>query len=286
MVHNMKKGEKTEPDSYLGKKYEIRVFHNDQTSSHIRSALGRITNTIPVALNKHDKLPKYIVIVLEADLMKCINHKDVGIARIYSDCLNYLADSFHNNIFDRKESLPKKSARYLYPHVFWVALPLHKSFNNNNYRNKFSAAMGEVITNFKEMKLLKMRKHWDYENQQLFDSERDTYTNYGIAAYWASIDEAVEFWENGRKRNSRINKVYSVDDEQNSEENPGEQPAKRPFIDQVSAEHHRKSGNFDQVPNRRTWHTTLHRKKSKFVWNKDQAGTRTLPTPPRRFINF
>ena len=65
--------------------------------------------------------------------------------------------------------------------------------------------METVVGLFNEMKLLKIRCHWSYNDIGV--NLNGTVQDLGRARYWMGIDEAIEFWENGKR--NRANRVGS-----------------------------------------------------------------------------
>ena len=123
--------------SYLANAYDIEVFTSKSLDA-MRSSLGHLRNILGTALKEHCLLPKYIIVVLEDDIMRCVNFPRPGISEIFGQCLKWLADEYHDMITTRKNVLPPKSHKYLYPQMFWVALPQHHNFNDNTLRYKFN----------------------------------------------------------------------------------------------------------------------------------------------------
>ena len=74
------------PTSYIARHYDVEVFAS-QGSKNSRSTLGRLRNIIVTALQEYDKFPKYILIILEEDLIHCINFNKSGISEIYGQIL-------------------------------------------------------------------------------------------------------------------------------------------------------------------------------------------------------
>ena len=191
--------------SYVAEQYHINIYDSSDTcvdeilkpEGSIQTVLGRIRNALVYALNAYDKLPRYVILVLDDDLIHCVNYTKPGTSEIYERDLNWLANEIHDVIFTRKNDLPKKAKRYLFPQVFWVLLPLHKDLESNQSRIHFNQCIEAVVARHKEMKLLRIRRHWDF---QVSDAViNNLISSKGIHSYWVGIDEALAFWENGRK---------------------------------------------------------------------------------------
>ena len=216
--------------------------------------MGRIRNTLAYGLSKNHKLPKYIFLCLEDSLLSCIDFTKPGVSELYGRDINWLATEFKDMIEQRKKHLLPKAKKFLYPQLFWILLPHHGNFSDNQLRDKFNTCIEAVVAQYREMKILKLKKHWDGEELDLVDEESGTITNRGVWKYWMSIDEAVEFWENGKFKN----KMYSVG-------------SGREFISHLNEQHQR---------NQRKWHRTPDRRdRDRFRWWKEKQVF--LPPPPK-----
>ena len=99
----------TKYDSYIADHFDILAYTCDDDSAVCKSVLGRLRNALAVALNENDKLPKYILLVLETDLMQCVNFNKPGLTEIYGRVLHWLLDDYHNAIAARKQIRPVNS---------------------------------------------------------------------------------------------------------------------------------------------------------------------------------
>ena len=233
-------------ESYIAESYDIKLFANSSGSNN-RSILGRVRNTLAAAMNKHDKMPKYILIVLDDNLIDVVKYTKPGVSEIFGRSLKWLAAEVHEAITDRKEELPKKAKKYLFPQVFWVALPQHKNFDNNQLRFKFNNCMESVVGQHKEMKMLKIKRRWNYEDNSV--NNLGQITPDGQLTYWAGVDEALQFWETGRKK-------FNLQE--------GNKPHK--FVEKM---HHKFKG-------------TSRAQQNKYYWEKSpKASDRFLPKPPK-----
>ena len=205
------------------------------------------------ALNEHSKLPKYIVVVMEDDIIRCINFsgmKEADIIAVFNQCINWLLEKYHKLIKERKELLPKKASKFLYPQVFWVALPLHHNFDDNSIEiRQFNQVLESIAGKFKETKTMKIRRHWSYNDSSVTPAGIINET--GKIRYWSGIDECIEFWENGKKKSK-----------------PGNNG--RTFIRNVHREHQFASGN-----------NFNRNKDNRFCWERKQNKQVKLPQPPK-----
>ena len=100
-------------------------------NSHNRSVAARIFNELVFRLNKKSetadhRLPKYIVILPDRDLLMDINFNNFGIEKIIDDTLTWLAKNVDKTLRIRKEDMRKKQNGSLppsiYPKVIWAKM--------------------------------------------------------------------------------------------------------------------------------------------------------------------
>ena len=185
-------------DSYIAENYDILAYTNDDDNV-VKSALGRMHNAMAIALNENEKLPKYVPVVMESDIIRCIKYDKPGLTELYGLALHWLMDEYHEAIVARKGMLPSKAVKYMYPQVFVVALLQHKIFKDNMNRFRFNKSIEVLARKYKEVKVLRMERRWNYEDPTLV-SQEGRITDEGLLTYWASIDEAIQFWETGKKK--------------------------------------------------------------------------------------
>ena len=49
------------------------------------------------------------------------------------------------------------------------------------------------------MKVLRPKRRWSYEDSTLVNQD-NSISDDGLLTYWAAIDEAIQFWETGKKK--------------------------------------------------------------------------------------
>ena len=115
---------KEEQSRFIRQHYRIQVFFEGVRENIISQMRMLLVN----AINKNRIFPKIILVVLDDDLLRDINHDHYGITHILGTTLMWLATEFHKIILAHKESLLPKSKKEAYPTVLWAAAPLHKNF--------------------------------------------------------------------------------------------------------------------------------------------------------------
>ena len=101
--------------------YEVTAFCSSRQSDANNNTLSRILNSLAHAINKNTKLPKYIVVVIESDLIDFLRYGDFGISSIYGTWIEYLAKEMNDMIHARYQSLPRKAKKIDEPFLYWLA---------------------------------------------------------------------------------------------------------------------------------------------------------------------
>ena len=179
---------------YLKDRYDIKVF-NDNTFSLMTEVTARLHNNFIRAVNENVIFPKAIIFVIDGDIIKTVSYNNYGISEVFGKILKNLMVGIHRTILSQKEKLQSKSKRLWYPSVLWALAPQHTNFPGhwNNNRRKFNDCIESLVTLFPEMKTLKMKKFWEYNDLQLVINRN--YMAQGLNMYWKSIDSAFRHWD-------------------------------------------------------------------------------------------
>ena len=179
-------------NTYLKKNYEIKPFINSRYSSSNRNILSRIINSFTDALNKHNKLPKLILFVLDDDLAEEMDYCGSGEATLIRKWFEYIVQKIDKATQDRKGKLPTKGKREDYSKIFWVAPALHLKFTNQQSRGVLTACMLSVIKQFNYMRLIKLKEIWERNDANLVE-QSEALTEFGMIQYWKSVSASMEF---------------------------------------------------------------------------------------------
>ena len=88
-------------DFFMKRNFEIFPQCNSRYSSNNTNLLSRLQITLANAINDRIKLPKYIVIVLDNDLIEFLNYCGFGVASIYGEWIEHLVERF-NDLFKQR----------------------------------------------------------------------------------------------------------------------------------------------------------------------------------------
>ena len=194
---------------YLKDNYDSLPFSKNEEYMTDPIVTSRVRNALVAALNKKAILPKYIVIVLEADFITGMNYKGAGITLLYGKNLEKLANEINRLILARKDQLPKKSKKDGYPQILWVEPPTHVNFFDNTCRMKFNDCLEAILPRFQNMAYLKLKDRWDFRRNELFRNGK--YTALGLAAYWEAIDAGMAYWDSRRHKPKFVKRLNFED---------------------------------------------------------------------------
>ena len=172
--------------------YEYSAFCNSKFASSKTNMLARVQNAFAAALSsdKKGKLPKYVVIVLDEDLITFLDFEHEGVATLLGSWVEWLAKEINESLKQGLKQLPQKCHKEVF--FYWVAAPLHTSFGRkeNDLRIKFNLSLNSVIRTHKNMRIVKL-KDWNPKDTTLVAQNR--FTEPGLSAYWNTIDSTFKF---------------------------------------------------------------------------------------------
>ena len=111
--------------------FEVVALHKNSYGNP-RSRLARINNSIVDEMNKEVKLPKFLVMFLDCDIIELAEIFDCGVKKIMPECLQWLQRTITQNIETRRDDLKKKKPGALFdsrePGIVWIeAVPRPKN---------------------------------------------------------------------------------------------------------------------------------------------------------------
>ena len=186
--------------SYIKSNYEFKPFCNSRFASSTENMLTRLQNSLAMGFNhfKDGRLPQYIVVVLDDDLITYLDFKKEGATTLLGIWIQWLAQEAQKLLQDRLQQLPvkcKKTEVFFY----WVSAPLHSFFSKerNDLRTRFNLALDSVIKTQKNMRIIKLKDWWNSKDSSLVIHDRITET--GMGAYWKAVDASFHFNDDQRQ---------------------------------------------------------------------------------------
>ena len=177
---------------FLTEHYEVKVFCNSKFSSATTNLLVCLQNTFVAAINKNKLLPKYIILVLDDDLIKYLNFSGPSVSQLLGNWLEWLTKQFTQAVYNRKKVLPTKAKNSTSPCIYWCLAPGHSCFSlsNNELCKKHNLCLETLLRGRSDMWVIKMKDHWNFQDSTLVKS--DSISESGLYAYWGGVDAAFK----------------------------------------------------------------------------------------------
>ena len=174
--------------------------------------ISRIRNSVIQAINARVKLPQVMPIIIEKDFIEHLMVDDTSYASIsaslYGTWIEWLAKEIDAAFKTQNDRLPWKAQRSD-TIIYWAATLNHKNypFDLRAQIVKFNNCVESVVKIHDNMRLIKIKKNWNYEDSNLVNAYgRLTHT--GIDHVWEAIDASVQF--NFSKRTDFLAKTASM----------------------------------------------------------------------------
>ena len=179
---------------YVRVHYDVTPF----CRGNIKNGNGNIMNTLQSllieAIHTQWLLPKAIVIVLDDNLLDCLDHYDFGASVGIGKLIEWLANQFHRVVTAHKEKLPSKSRKFKYPTLLWVLIPGHEVYGHyNDYKEKYNKMVKSTVALLREMEFINIEDTWDRTDLTYFAEGR--MSSIGWSTYWHAINKAIEKWD-------------------------------------------------------------------------------------------
>ena len=171
--------------------FETTAFCTGRATANIRNPLVRVHNALVTGMQRTATLPKMIVVVLEDDIIRHLNHNDYGATEMFGKVISYLELQLQNSILDLKALMPRKAKRVGCPHIVWIAPSIHQRYENNNLRKKFGNELETQLRGKPYTSVLRLRQVWD-PNNNAFVTTGDL-SSLGQHKLWDSIDRSIAF---------------------------------------------------------------------------------------------
>ena len=188
-----RKGNEDEFQFFVKDNFEFHMFCNSKYNSPMQNMLIRLQNTFVAAINQNISLPRYVLIILDSDLIDFLAFNKAGMAQLAGDWITWLVNQFSVAIAKRKEQLPSKAQCKSEPCVYWCLPPSHVNFGEsaNECRKKFGFCVETILKGRSDMRVIKIKDGWNFNDKSLVHQGKLTET--GKYAYWEAVDLAFKF---------------------------------------------------------------------------------------------
>ena len=184
---------------YLRQHFNMITFCTGSTNASLRgcNVIGHVHNNYIQAINDHVLLPKYLIICVEDDILKAVNHYKSGSDLAYAPLVKWLSMEIHRCTTAYKEKLPTKARKFKYPQILWPLLVFHDDFSDNYYRDKFNGCILSAILRHRNMYSLRVLT-WDNSDRNLVSN--GSMTSKGTHCYWEALNDAFMAWDKDQMR--------------------------------------------------------------------------------------
>ena len=133
---------------YIKSTYEYRNFCNSRFSSANENMMIRLQNTMASALNKCEHLPKYVLVILDDDIITFTEYLGPGVSSLLGSYITWIVKEFRKLVEDKKNALPAKVKQPQEPCIYFCASPMHQnlSYEQNDLCKKFFRSVVQKLT--------------------------------------------------------------------------------------------------------------------------------------------
>ena len=177
---------------FMKENFKVYGVCRSKYSSSDTNMLNRLKNSLVKPINNHGKFPKYIVLVLDMDLVDYLSFEGNRMVTLLGDMVEWITKKFLQLVKDRLELLPVRARKTGYPQIYWVAPLHHCNFVDNATCTKITNCLESVFNLYTTVRLIRMKEIWHYDNKDLVNYN-GSITESGLTAYWKLVDTAVKF---------------------------------------------------------------------------------------------
>ena len=160
---------KIEGERFTKENFDIQPFCSSKHNDANTNMLSRLISSLAHGLNERFKLPKFIVIVMDDDLLRYLQYAAVGATGMLGEWIEWLTSQTVELCRLRTVSLPRKAVKIGYPQIYWATPPHHKNFLDNFGRTKITNAIESVCRTFDNVRMIRMKEIWSYDDVDLVD---------------------------------------------------------------------------------------------------------------------
>ena len=194
MRKRLKKEENAMP--YIYKQYNISYLIEDQLEGNT-NAVAKILNAVIKGLNETAKLPRFIIIIPENDILKSVNYFGFGISVLVGRCLNWLVTQIDRAVEARREKVKKirpgavfhNEPKYVWLKVFDCPSIQHPMFT---VREKYNAILEEILASKCNHFIINVNKAM---SNPTFFMPNGLITAHAQEAFWQELDNQIELFD-------------------------------------------------------------------------------------------
>ena len=181
----------SENESFAKANFEIKKMASNRYHSNYTSALGRIRNTFAKMINQNDRLPKFVVIVLENDVTMSISDACPD-GEFHDTCrrmAKWLINEVRKLFMTKNDYLPKRGKRET--KLVWIIPTRHDNYNDDFDRKVFGKYIQEFARFYENNIALELKQLWDCHENNIFDNRVKRFTNDGLYTFYRALDRTI-----------------------------------------------------------------------------------------------
>ena len=119
---------------YLYESYNVTAFTPNPATSGVKDIMARIINCLIKALNDVAKLPKFLLVVPDEDILSCTDYQKYGLELSMHVALGWIITQMEHALETKKEDLMRHkpgAVAFNEPKTIWVKM-LNRVFDSEN----------------------------------------------------------------------------------------------------------------------------------------------------------
>ena len=87
-----------------------------------KNTMNRILNNVAKGLNERLRLPKYIFVIMDVDILNCINFYDYTMGKTFHRCVQWIVKNVNHLLAIRRDDLKAKKPGVFHddPRLIWI----------------------------------------------------------------------------------------------------------------------------------------------------------------------
>ena len=148
--------------SFIKDNFHWEAFCSSRFNDKNTNMLSRLQNTFALAVDKSERQPEYILVILDDDLISYLDFKGLGFASMISPWCEWLVQTIGQMIAKRADLLSKKALVVDGTQIYWTSATRSMYFKDgdDNSRMKFNNCMELVVKPLSNMRRIMLKEHW------------------------------------------------------------------------------------------------------------------------------
>ena len=184
---------------YMYEQFNVIFAYVNQTS-YVRSTAARALNAMTATFNRKNKLPTYILFMLDRDLLENIGYLEHGVSHVIKKILGWLTREVNHTINARISDLIRKNPGTVRstPYVIWIQMFQRPEAQNclgdyyNRHRPDFNDMLLNLISKYRDHRMIEitsLEKHH-------FNDQGDLNAQ-GYEKTWKEVDFRLKQFDRG-----------------------------------------------------------------------------------------